>query len=85
MKSNCFICSISKSVFQKHGLNFHNHISDVHNHWDYCYYLLDILHTDEDELNGIQSFVLHRYRDGDYSWIPLGITMDLEGLEDLGN
>lgn len=64
MASYCFICGISKEVFDARastgaiggvgGLSFADHISTEQNMWDYMFFLIYLQEKDGNEYNGIE-------------------------------
>ena len=64
MASFCFICGISKDVFDSRasngalggvgGLNFTGHIENEHNMWDYMLFLLYLQEKNPNDYNGIE-------------------------------
>lgn len=66
MASFCFICGISKDVFDSRasngamggvgGLNFGGHIEKEHNMWDYMLFLLYLQEKNPNDYNGIERF-----------------------------
>lgn len=85
MASFCFICGLSKDIFDARasnaaigggeGLNFLGHIDREHNMWDYMFFLIHLAEKDVNEYNGLESYVTELVADGDYaSWIPKGMS-----------
>jgi hypothetical protein len=72
MASFCFICGISKDVFDSRasngamggvgGLNFAGHIESEHNMWDYMLFLLYLQEKNPNDYNGIERSVLTSLR-----------------------
>ena len=40
--SNCFICSLPSSEFEKAGTGFKNHTDNQHNMWAYLFFMMHI-------------------------------------------
>jgi hypothetical protein len=67
MASFCFICGISKDVFDARassgamggagGLNFAGHIATEHNMWDYMFFLIYLREKDSNDYTGIERWV----------------------------
>lgn len=62
----------------KENLNFDFHRNQVHNHWDYFYYLIYLQSKEREDLNGFESYVLNKYEKGEISWFPIGQAIALK-------
>lgn len=75
-------------MFVKQAVSFQNHREEKHNHWNYVYYIVGILLKDENELNGMESYVIDKYQSLELTWFPVGKALDLnedslqQGIED---
>ena len=88
MKNNCFICNLDRSELQKKGVKFNNHINTEHNKWYYCYFIIKLLNKDPDEYDGNESYIMKKFNDEDFSWIPIGrakVLTNKEGEKDNSN
>ena len=89
-ENQCFICNLEKDVFVKQNVSFKLHREADHNLWVYTYFLVSLLNSDPDEMNGIQSYIYSKYQKEELGWLPAGraICFDDEdadkndGLED---
>jgi hypothetical protein len=58
IKHKCFICGLSRDIFDSGPGGFHSHTKEEHNMWMYMYFLIHIREMqDKTELNGIESYV----------------------------
>ena len=81
MSSKCFICDIHRDNFAKQNLSFSVHRNSEHNQWNYSYFLMGLLIKDVEEMNGVESYVLERYHNKEFSWIPIGRALSLQAYE----
>lgn len=78
-KENCFICNSSISSFEPHPENFHKHVNEEHNFWNYFYYISSILARSRDKksLSSLDSYVLKNVS----SRLARGLTRLIHGFE----
>jgi len=59
------------------------HREEQHNHWAYNYYLVGLLVKDEEEMNGVESYVFDKDKKEELSWLPVGraLIIQHENLE----
>ena len=81
MTSKCFISDIHRDTFAKHNLSFSMHRERDQNQWNYSYFLMGLLIKDEEEMNGVESYVLERYRKKELSWLPVGRALSLQAFD----
>lgn len=70
----CFICDITKREFNNNGISFSKHTTQVHYLWDYAFFIIGLLEKDEDEYNGIETYIAHKYHNSDTDWLPFQQT-----------
>ena len=86
----CFICGHYRLVFDKYSEGgMERHIAKDHNLWMYVFYLLHLKTKDSSDRNGIESYVIEKYQEKDYSWVPrlkalciLNYVEEKEGAEE---
>jgi len=80
MENVCFICGLQRSEYERTD-NFERHISKEHNMWKYLAYLVYLQEKSKlymTDFTDIEDYVLDRYRNKDYMWIPVGRSLTLE-------
>lgn len=81
MQNICFICDFERLVFEKYcegGME--RHIEEDHNLWQYVFYMVHLRTKDASNHTGIESFVLHKFEDNEYSWMPRQKALCLQNL-----
>jgi hypothetical protein len=76
----CFICGISKQVFDRASDGpdgFKNHIRNDHNMWNYLCFILYLWEQDKDDDDGLEQFVRRCVEKEDISWFPQNKAMQL--------
>lgn len=67
----CFICGIDKTEFDMLGsVAFKKHISTEHNMWAYLKYMVYIWEQDQDDDDGLESYVRRCMQKNDQNWFP---------------
>ncbi len=61
-ETKCFICDMDKTTFGKNNVSFNNHRELEHNLWIYTYFLIYVITTDPDEMNGVDSYIYSKYK-----------------------
>jgi hypothetical protein len=69
--NRCFICNLTRTVFEKEGISFDNHISNQHKIWSYVAYLIYLRTSDQSDHTGTESYVMTKVKRGDISWLPI--------------
>ena len=70
LNNKCFICHGNRDEIEKGGEVFEEHITKVHNVWDYVDYMIGLKFVDPQETNAINSFVIEQLQDKKISWFP---------------
>ncbi|KAJ3106266.1 hypothetical protein HDU97_006717 [Phlyctochytrium planicorne] len=81
LKSNCFICSIHASEFQRHSRGFDYHIKHEHNIWHYLFFLVHLQTKDPTELTSHETYVTELLLKNDISFFPVNRAMSLNRQE----
>lgn len=76
----CFICNLSRSLFEKEGVSFDNHIEKFHNPWSYVAFLVSLKVKDPTQHTGIESYVWTKFEKKDISWLPIEKALRLQEL-----
>lgn len=71
MESKCFICSLSKSYFEKYKIDFQLHKTKEHHVATYVKYFIILLMTDDRELNSDESYIKKCLKNKDISFFPV--------------
>ncbi|CAD8120276.1 unnamed protein product [Paramecium sonneborni] len=74
----CYMCGLSRTVFEKEGISFDNHVQKYHNPWNYLAYLLYLKVKQKTEHTGTESYVYSKFLQNDISWLPIQKALDLE-------
>lgn len=68
----CYICGITREKFEKNdGGGFTEHILQEHYMWNYVYYYAYLIHKDENDYNGNESYIREKIDAKDISWLPI--------------
>ena len=71
-KNTCFICQITRDRAMNKNINFEKHIKNVHNIWNYVYFIAYLHINNEKNFKALETKVLEKIEDGDTSWLPIG-------------
>lgn len=55
-------------------MSFAKHLANVHNTWNYVYYIVGLLEKDPNEYTGIESYIAMKYANSDIDWLPFQQT-----------
>ena len=69
-KNICFICQISNDACMKRNIDFDKHVNDVHNIWNYVYFLAYLHLNNPNNFNRVENSVWEKLKVQDYSWLP---------------
>ena len=75
-----FICNVEKDECEKNNISFQEHCNEVHNVWDYAFYMITLRMADPSTLNSINSRNRKRIMEKGVDWLP---DASLDKLEDL--
>jgi len=67
--SVCFVCGEGKDE-EKRGENFKKHVEEIHNTWNYIYYIIGLKFVDIQETNAINSYAIEMIDKKSISWVP---------------
>jgi len=70
-KYRCFICQLNSDDCIKKKINFKSHIKDVHNVWNYVYFLSHIFVKNKNEYTPIERSTYSKLDKNDLTWIPV--------------
>ena len=71
-KNTCFICQITRDGAMNKNINFEQHIKNVHNIWNYVYFIAYLHINNEKNFKSLETVVLKKIKEGDTSWLPIG-------------
>ena len=71
-KNTCFICQITRDKAMNKNINFEKHVKNVHNIWNYVYYIAYLHINNEKNFKALETQVLNKIEEGDTSWLPIG-------------
>ena len=55
------MCDLTRTVFEKEGISFDNHVHKYHNPWNYLAYLLYLKVKQKTEHTGTESYVFSKF------------------------
>ena len=79
MANNCFICNVEKDECEKNNISFKEHCDEVHNVWDYAFYMITLRMKDPATLNAVNSRNRQKILEKRVDWLP---DSSLDKLED---
>ena len=79
MTNNCFICNLDKDECEKNNINFNEHCQEVHNVWNYVFYMITLRMNDPASLNAINSRNRQNILEKRVDWLP---DSSLDKIED---
>ena len=79
MANNCFICNVEKDECEKNNISFKEHCEEVHNVWDYAFYMITLRMKDPATLNAVNSRNRQKILEKRVDWLP---DSSLDKLED---
>jgi len=80
MANNCFICNVEKDECEKNNISFEEHCNQVHNVWDYAFYMITLRMADPSTLSSINARNRKRIMEKGVDWLP---DANLDKLEDI--
>jgi len=81
LKNECFICGLSRNEYADLTFiskSFEQHQEEVHNKWDYFFFICYLKAKDPTEYNGVEKYVSEKLDEGDNTWIPLKNSYDIQ-------
>ena len=80
MANNCFICNVEKDECEKNNISFQEHCNEVHNVWDYAFYMITLRMQEASTLNSLNARNRKRILEKVVDWLP---DASLDKLEDI--
>ena len=68
--NHCFICNIVKDECEKNNESFKDHCENVHNVWDYAFYMITLRMSDPQDLNAVNSRNREMIMNKQLGWFP---------------
>jgi len=78
MKAKCFICSISRTEFDRNASGFDHHTKYDHNMWSYLYFMVKVLQGEPEYYTSVEMYVAGRIEEADIGWFPLHHALVLD-------
>ena len=75
-KNICFICQLSSDACLTRNIDFDKHVNEVHNIWNYVYFLAYLHLNNPNNFNRVENSVWEKLEKQDYSWIPIDTNSD---------
>ena len=69
-KNFCIVCGMDRWESEKQGLNFEEHINEVHNTWHYFYFLVRLKLMKKSDFSVVEFEVFNQYELGQTDWFP---------------
>ncbi|ORY28919.1 hypothetical protein BCR33DRAFT_724882 [Rhizoclosmatium globosum] len=85
LKTQCYVCSINASEFQRHSSGFENHIKKEHNVWHYLFFLVHLELKDKTEYTSHETFISESLGKNDLSFFPINRAIALKNWEESDN
>ncbi|KAI9331724.1 hypothetical protein BDR26DRAFT_869940, partial [Obelidium mucronatum] len=85
LRTQCFVCSINASEFQRHSSGFENHIKKEHNVWHYLFFLVHLELKDKTEYTSHETFISESLAKNDLSFFPINRAIALKNWEEADN
>ena len=67
----CFICQLSSDDCLTKNINFDKHVNEVHNIWNYVYFLAYLHLNNPNNFNRVENSVWEKLENEEYSWLPI--------------
>ena len=80
--NNCFICNVEKDECEKNNKSFKEHCENIHNIWDYAFYMITLRMADPQNLNSVNSRNRERMLEKGVDWLPDCTVDKLDDNED---
>uniref|UniRef100_A0A6A7G5P7 Inositol 1,4,5-trisphosphate receptor n=5 Tax=Hirondellea gigas TaxID=1518452 RepID=A0A6A7G5P7_9CRUS len=81
LQNNCFICGLSRSMFDNRDVSYETHIEVEHSMWYYLYFYVLVKEKDRTEFTGPESYVYAMVQEGKMDWFPRMRAMSLNVSE----
>ena len=72
----CFICQLSSDACLTRNIDFDKHVNNIHNIWNYIYFLNYLHLNNPNNFNRIENNVWDKLAIQDYSWLPIDTSSD---------
>ena len=72
----CFICQLSSDDCLARNIDFDKHVNEVHNIWNYLYFLAYLHLNNPNNFNRVENKVWEKLQEQDYSWFPIDTRLD---------
>lgn len=74
MQNRCLICGLKKETFDEHiPRGFQMHTEKEHHYPNYLFFLMHLIHKEETEYTGQESYVMDMYRSRNWEFFPVGV------------
>ena len=77
MKSECFICSLKASDFERFGKGFTHHVKHEHHMWNYLFFFYHLDQKDPSEFTALEQMVAEKLLKNDYSFFPINRSLEI--------
>mmetsp|Transcript_38499 Transcript_38499/g.62388 ORF Transcript_38499/g.62388 Transcript_38499/m.62388 type:complete len:352 (+) Transcript_38499:444-1499(+) len=78
MQGKCTICGFERSVLDREGNGFENHVQHDHNLWHYIYFFVHLNCKNPDDYTGTESIIAEQVSHKSWDWIPANRALVLE-------
>lgn len=72
MKNICYICGLNRQTLDRDTEEgFETHVLEDHLLWNYVYFLIHLQIKDESDMNGVESYIMEKFKMQETSWFPM--------------
>ena len=71
-KNICYICQITRDSALNKNINFNKHINNIHNIWNYVFFMVYLHINNERNFKSLETFVWEKILQNHTSWFPIG-------------
>jgi len=87
LANECFVCGFTRAEYEDKGpsYDFEEHMMDEHYLWSYLFFLSYLQEKDENDYNGVESYVSDMLKRESLDWLPNRTSWRIERLGDRGS
>ena len=78
LANECFVCGYTRAAYDDSGYHFDDHVFQDHYLWNYLFFIAYLREKDQNDYNGVESFVYNMLDSGSQDWIPARTSWRLE-------
>ena len=83
LANECFVCGFTRAEYEDRGpgYNFEVHMHEDHMLWNYLFFLAYLQEKDENDYNGVETYVSEMLKNENLDWLPNHTSWRVERLE----